>query len=219
MKTAFVPASAAIVASLALALGAPQRALAQVADQLALGLSAARAQTRAVGPGVPELRLSGTLLGVEGRASVWRLHLRGEYRQGELDRDGATGSDRVILAEAAVGIQPVPWVALAVGPRYSSGVSAGEGSLRWRLALHLEAPLVPGLAAAFASVAGSVAGASMDWSEPFRNAGGEMGLRVGAGDRPIWGRLGYRMDRDYFEGGRWEAVETVYLAVGVSVPR
>jgi len=210
-----------VVVSAALAtLATPELAFGQVGEQLVLGVSAARAQTRAVAAGVPEQRLSGPLFGIEGRASRWRLHARGEYRQGRLARDGSSGSVRVILAEAGVGIQPVPWVALTAGPRYSSGISAGQGDLlRWRVALHVEAPLIAGLASAFGSIGGSVAGASMDSSEPFRNAGGEIGLRVGGPQRPLWGRLGYRMDRDYLAGGPWEAIETVYLSVGVSVPR
>ncbi len=189
-------------------------------ERVVLGVSAAHTRMELKGFGAVPASLSGLLYGVEGRATLWHVQARGEYRQGHLDRSG-TGlpSGDVIVARASIGIQPLPWLAVTAGPRYSR-VKADDGNrheLRWRVELHGSGPLVPGLVRGFASVSGSVAGKGIDWGEP--SGGGELGVMVGGIDRPLWARLGYRMDREYLSGASREAVETVYLAIGVAVPR
>jgi hypothetical protein len=58
----------------------------------------------------------------------------------------------------------------------------------------------------------------MDWDDPWRSLGGDVGLLLGGVDSPIWGRLGYRVDRESLLAGPWQSAEIVYVSVGVSVP-
>jgi hypothetical protein len=215
-----VARSLPLVTSLALALVCPASGLAQTGERLSLGVTAAHARLRMVGFDEGNGTLSGLLYGVEGRASWWRFHARGEFRQGRLEREGPRGSSRVISARAGLGVRPVEWVALTAGPRVTSVDIEGEDELivRWQVELHASAPLVAGLASAFASVGGPVAGTEMDWDDPWRSLGGDVGLLLGGVDSSIWGRLGYRVDREALLAGPWQSAELVYVSVGVSVP-
>jgi hypothetical protein len=201
-------------------LASPELARAQTGERLVLGVSAARAEMRMVGFEPEAESLSGPLFGVEGRASLWWMHARGEYRQGRLEREGPEGSTRVVTARAGLGIHPFPWLAITAGPSIWT-VDTDEGDrriTRWRVEAHGSSPLIPGVATGFATIGGSVAGTGLDWGVPFRSAGGEAGILLGGLSRPMWARLGYRMDREYLSDGSWQAVETAYLTVGVSVP-
>lgn len=198
-----------------------QPGVAQPGERLALGVSAARSQMRTVGFGSEPEQLSGFLLGIEGRASFWWLHARGEYRQGRLDRESPGGSAaEVIEARASLGIRPFSWLALTAGPSFSKvGIDGYPLVVRWQVELHGAVPLIQGIASGFASIGGSVAGTDVDYGSPFRSGGGEVGLLLGGPDRPIWARLGYRVQRENLLGGSWQTAETTHLAVGVSVPK
>jgi hypothetical protein len=207
------------VAVLATHLGLPGSVAAQTGERLALGLTGATAHIRMVGFGGGDERLSGFLYGVEGRASLWRMHARAEYRQGSLDRGDVPGSGSVVTARASLGLEPVPWFAITSGPHISSveTLTGDELIVRWRVEVHGSAPLVLGWAVGFASIGGSVAGTSVDWGQPFRSTGGDVGLLVGGGRHPMWARLGYRMDRELLARGGWESAEILYLSAGISV--
>lgn len=205
----------------ALALAGPDPAAAQTGERLGLGLTVAHTRLRMVGFERRDQRLEGLLYGVEGRGSWWRLHARGEFRQGRLDRDGPGGSSRVILARAGIGLRPVRWIALTAGPRITSVDLGGEDELivRWQVEMHASGPIVDGIATAFASVDGSVGGTDMSWDDPLRSVGGEVGLLLGGIESPVWGRIGYRVHRELLSGGPWQSGEVVYLSLGLSVPR
>jgi hypothetical protein len=193
-------------------------ATAQTDEDVAIGVSVSRASARLSGFGAGVDALSGTLFGVDGRASLWWLHARGEYRQGRLTSElpGEASRDAV-FARASVGIRPVPWLALTAGPRIGT-VDSDDSSrrvVRWRIELHGSAPLIPEVAWGFASIGGSIGGNDVDWGGP-SGGGGEVGVRFSRPNFPLWATLGYRMDRDQHGNGSWQAVETVYLGVGVS---
>lgn len=210
-----------LAACVAVAFAGPGAAAAQTTERLGLGLTAAHTRLRMVGFDGGDERLEGLLYGAEGRGSWWRLHARGELRQGRLDREGPGGSSRVILARAGLGVRPVEWVALTAGPRITSVDLGDEDELivRWQIEMHASGPIVDGFATAFASVDGSVGGTDMNWDEPLRSVGGEVGLLLGGVETPVWGRIGYRVDRELLSGGPWQSGETIYVSLGLSVPR
>jgi len=210
-----------LAACMAVVLAAPPAADAQTNERLGLGLTAAHTRLRMVGFEGGSDRLEGFLYGAEGRGSWWRLHARGEFRQGRLDRDRRGGSSRVILARAGVGVRPLRWIALTAGPRITSVDLGDEDELivRWQVEMHASGPIVDGFATAFASVDGSVGGTDMNWDEPLRSVGGEVGLLLGGIESPVWGRIGYRVDRELLSGGPWQSGETIYVSLGLSVPR
>jgi hypothetical protein len=194
-------------------------ASAQTDEDAAIGVSVARTSARVSGFGAGLETLTGTLFGVEGRASAWWLHARGEYRQGRLrsELSGEPSRDAV-FASASLGVRPLPWLALTAGPRFVT-IDADNSSrrvLRWRVQLHGSGPLIPDLAWGFASLGGSVAGND---AESASGGGGEVGVRFARQGYPIWATLGYRLDREQLTDGSWQAVELVYLGMGLSPGR
>jgi hypothetical protein len=194
-------------------------ASAQVNPSISFGPSAALSALRMDGFGQGLEELSGTLIGAEGSASLWLLLAQGEYRQGDLDRDGPDGSSRVVLARASAGLQPVPWFAITTGPSFwTVGAPGGNRrTIRWRVDAHTSRMLIEGIARGFVSAGVTVAGTEFDWEEPL-SGGGRAGLVVGEPGGLVWGSLSFRMDREWFEDGLWQTVQTTALSVGVTLP-
>ena len=196
---------------------------AQIGEWLSLGLSAARTEIRAEEFDDDEEVISGWLYGIEGQATLWRLHVRAEYRQGRPDQENLDGaSTRVATARASFGVRPIPWVAVTGGPTYTT-IDLPDGDrniLRWRVEAHGNAPIVAGVVSAFASLGGTVAGTDLEGFSPLGGGGGELGIVLGAEDRPVWARLGFRMERETsFEDGASQTLETTYITIGVAAPR
>lgn len=211
-----------IAAGLSCVLAGP--AGAQSPEWAAIGLSAAWQDIRMFGYGAGgEESLDGMLYGVEARASFWRLRASGEYRQGRLWQHHLAGADtRVISARASLGVQLFDWVALVGGPLVTRvGTPAGDRqTVRWRIGTALSVPLVGDLVEGFATVAGSVAGTAVEGViVPESGGGGEVGLVIAPEGRPVWARLGYRVDREYMHVDESQTIETAFLTVGVSIPR
>lgn len=212
----------ALAATLALAPLAPAQA--QEGDWVAIGLTSAWSDISMHGyGGGGEESLDGMLYGVEARGSFWRLWVGGEYRQGRMWQDHLRGArTRVISARGSVGISVLPWMAVTAGPHLSRvGTPAGDRQIvRWRLGTVLTVPLVGDLLQGVASVAGSVAGTAAEGAGfAGSGGGGEVGLRIEPLGRPIWARLGYRVDREYLQLDRSHHIQTAFLTVGVSIPR
>jgi hypothetical protein len=196
----------------------------QSPEWAAIGLSAAWHDIRMFGYGTGgEESLDGMLYGVEASASFWRLRASGEYRQGRLWQHHLAGADtRVISARASLGVQLFPWVALVGGPLVTSiGTPAGDRrTIRWRVGTALSVPLVGDLVNGFATFAGSVAGTAVQGViVPESGGGGEVGLMIAPEGRPVWARLGYRVDREYLQVDQSQTIETAFLTLGVSIPR
>lgn len=202
-------------------LALPNAVGAQTPEWLAIGVSAAHTEVSMNGLGQGREALAGTLFGIEGRGSLWRLDTRGEYRQGRLDVDGTGTTARVVSVRGTFGVRVLPWIGIAGGPRFTRiGSPAGNRDvLRWRVEMVGTAPLVSGYVDGFASVAGSVAGTDVDGFSPMQGGGGELGLLFAPPGRPLWASLGFRMDRESLPDGAFQIVETAYLSVGLSAPR
>jgi hypothetical protein len=211
---------AAALAMLACAL--PATGAGQSNELLSIGVSAAATDIRMVGFGVGDETIEGMLYGVEGRASLWRLHLSGEYRQGRLSQEHLGGvSTRVWSARGRLGVRVLPWVVIAAGPSVSTVGSPGGNRqiVRWRVEGLGSLPLIQDVVSAFASIGGSVAGTDVQQAMPMEGGGGEVGLLVAPEGRSIWARIGYRLDREFLLPGTSQTVETGYLSIGLSAPR
>lgn len=195
---------------------------AQLDEWLSIGVSAARAEIRMEGFRARDEIWSGTLLGIEGRATLWRFEAQGEYREGRLEPQHVEGgSNRVVSARASLGISPFSWLTIAGGPRFTV-VDTSDGDrdiVRWRIEARGTGPLIAGIVRGFASIGGSVGGTDLRADRALDGGGGEIGIVVGSQGRPLWGRLGYRMERESLVRGSSETLETTFLSFGVAVPR
>ena len=205
--------------TLALALVAPALA-AQTIVRFAPGVAGRLVRLRAEVPGETDV-LSGAAVGVEGGLMLGKLvQLEVQYLQGALHPDsGPAGHRDLIEGRASLGVAPVRWFALSVGPLVRSYVAAGgrERWVRWEARARAQAPL------ALPGVTGYVEGwrvlaASANLPGAFDGGqGGEAGI---AARLPLgpgwWARLAYGVDRVALTGRR-ETVETVVLAVGVGL--
>jgi hypothetical protein len=200
----------------------PSTVAAQADEWIGVGGTLALEDIRMEGFGNGDEKLTGLLYGVEGRISWWRVYAQGEFRQGRLSQDHLDGSSaRAVSARASVGLKVLPGVVIAAGPRWSS-VGTPDGTrriLRWRAELIGRAPLIPDVASGFATLSGSVAGTDVDGLAGFEGGGGEVGLLVAPTGRPVWARVGYRLERESLLFGSSHTAETAFLSVGVSVPR
>jgi hypothetical protein len=216
------PHRRAAVVALALALGVrpPLPLAAQVPSRFSggLGVQGLHVLTE-VGPQVQ--RLSGTMLGGEGRLRFGPVRIHAEYWQGTVDPDsGAATSRDVVEGQLLLGVRPWAWLTLRVGPHARAYVTpAGtQRWLMWETQIRLEPVLVPGRVHGYLDV-WRVAGASVNVPEAFSDgAGGAAGMVVQLARSPLWGRLGYGIERIRLGGGRSESVDRLTLTVGIGRP-
>ncbi len=213
-------ARAAACLTLGLALGA--RALAgQTLVQPALGIAGQFVRLRTELPGETDL-WSGMTAGVQGSLTIGRLvQFDLGYLQGTLhSRSGSTGSRDFIEGRAGLGLAPLRWLALSLGPHVRSYVAPDgtERWVRWEARARARGPIaLPGLTGDVE--AWRVLSATIDLPGPFdRGQGGAAGLTARLPHAPgWWARLAYGIDRIAITG-RQETVETVLLVVGVGRP-
>ena len=209
----------AVVVPLALSLVAPALA-AQAVVQVAPGVAGQFVRLRAEVPGETDL-LSGAVVGVEGALMLGKLvQLEVQYLQGTLHPDsGPAGNRDLTEGRVFLGLAPVRWFAMSVGPHVRSyGTAAGtERWVRWEARARAQAPIaLPGLTGYIEgwrviSVSANVPGA-FD-----RGQGGEAGIAARLPRGPgWWARLAYGVDRVALTGRR-ETLETVVLAIGVGL--
>jgi hypothetical protein len=124
-------------------------------------------------------------------------------------------------ARGRLGVRVLPWVVIAAGPSVSTVGSPGGNRqiVRWRVEGLGSLPLIPDVMSAFASIGGSVAGTDVQQAMPMEGGGGEVGLLLAPEGRPIWARIGYRLDREFLLPGTSQTIETGYLSIGLSAPR
>lgn len=207
------------LAVLTLALCLVARALvAQAVVQFAPGVVGHFVRLRTEVPGETNL-LSGAAVGGEGTLLLRKLVLlEVHYLQGTLHPDSGPVGDRdFIEGRASLGLAPLDWFAVSVGPRVRTYVAAGgtERWVRWEVRARAQAPIaLPGLTG---YVEGwRVISATANLPGPFdRGQGGEVGIEARLSRGPGWcARLAYGVDRVALASRR-ETVETVVLVVGI----
>lgn len=204
----------------ALWLGLPALAMAQGARVEAGGASAALRVRSTIG--ASREALSGTALGMEGRADLWGVILEVGYLQGRVKPDSGSPLPRdVVEGRLLVGNRPWRGLTFKAGPHIRSYLTT-SGTQRWffwEARVRGERPIV-------ASVRGyaeiwRVLSGDVNVVEGFDGGqGGEAGMLVRLPGSAVWGRLAYGIERSKLGGGtRIETVEGLSLAVGYGLGR
>jgi hypothetical protein len=162
--------------------------------------------------------LSGTLLGVAGRAAVGPLALHVRYAEGDLDPANDDGvGQRHIEGVALLGVTPLAGLEVGGGPRVRS-IVRDERTQRWvvwqvggRYESPALAPWVRGVVQGWIAVGGDVS----NGGEFTSGRGGAAGILVRPGDGPLEIRVDYTIDelRLGEDAGR-ETMEGFTLTVG-----
>jgi hypothetical protein len=205
---------------LGLTLG-PRALTGQTLVQPALGIAAQYVRLRAELPGETDLS-SGAAAGVEGALTIGGLvQVDVTYLQGTLHApSGGAGSRDLIEGRAGLGLAPLRWLAVSLGPHVRSYVTpAGtERWVRWEARARAQGPIaLPGVTGYVE--AWRVLSATIDLPGAFdRGQGGAAGITARLPHSPgWWARLAYGVDRVALTG-RQETVETVLLVVGIGQP-
>jgi len=154
--------------------------------------------------------IASTAAGFEGSVQVRRFALAVRY---------AEGGSGLVQGSMALGFMPTPWFTLQAGPhalRYNAQFGA-ERWVTWRL----------GGRGDFALGGTSVRGHAMVWHAlgldvnvpPGSGSanGGEVGVTLDLGPRPVWFALAYGIDQAQVTGAnRRETVKTLTLTVGLN---
>ena len=155
--------------------------------------------------------MAATAAGFEGSVQLRRVALAVRYAEGGRD-----------LVEGSVALRytPTSWFSLQAGPhaRHYITLSGPERVVTWRL----------GGRGDFALVGSSVRGHAMLWralalavnlppgSGSGSASGGEVGLTLNLGPRPVWFALAYGIDQAQVKGASWRAnVNTLTLTAGI----
>ncbi len=182
-------------------------------------VGAGRLDAELGGAGAPRDELTGAIFGFEGRATIWKVELDLRYATGTLEADQSQLALDLVEAELLVGVRPISWVTLRVGPHARSFTPESGGTDRWlfwevrgRVEPAVLAPQLRTYFEIWAALAGDV-----NFGSGF---GGGRGLEAGLMYRfrgaPFWGRVGYRVDRGSLENGaRKDSVQELLLVVGV----
>jgi len=210
----------AVLALLALCLSLPPARAAGQARYYAGGLvGAGRLDSELGGPDTPRDELTGALFGFEGRASIWKLEVDVRYVTGTFEADGSRLALDLVEAELLLGVRPISWITLRVGPHARSFTPESGGTDRWlfwevrgRVEPAVLAPQLRTYFEIWAAVAGEV-----NFGSGFGGGRGlEAGLTYRLRQAPFWGRIGYRVDRGSLESGaRKDSVQELLLVVGV----
>jgi hypothetical protein len=161
-------------------------------------------------------RLSGLVLSGEAIATRGHFVARLRYGQGRVTSDTA-GRD-VAEGEALLGYKPRPWLTVWVGPHARTFVVPGQSDRRWLFwsgRVAARGSLFPGRVESFVELWQGFTG---NINRPVGSASGggaETGIEVRLARRPLWARLGYRIEQGRASGGgRRETVEAITLTVG-----
>jgi len=152
-------------------------------------------------------------------ASVGRFFVADAfYAQGTLTPQGTFAARDYVEGRLLGGVRIVKSLSIMAGPHARSYVlsSGTRRRLLWELRGTLETPVVSSLASARLDVWTAVSGNS-NIDETLDHArGGEAALTVHIPRSPVWGKLGYRVERASFDAAaRAETVEGLVFTIGV----
>jgi len=155
--------------------------------------------------------MAATAAGFESSVQLRRMALALRYAEGGRD---------LVEGFVALRFMPTSWFSLQAGPhaRHYATLSGPERVVTWRL----------GGRGDFALVGSSVRGHAMLWralalavnlppgSGSGSASGGEAGLTLDLGPRPVWFALAYGIDQAQVKGASWRAnVNTLTLTAGI----
>jgi len=164
-------------------------------------------------------QLSGVTFGGRVGLTYWKLVLDARYLEGTVKSGNSERQEDVVEGELLVGMVPLSWLALKIGPHVRSIVTTG-GTQRWwfwegrvRAHANLGTPLLRSYLEVW-----HVFSANVDLVEGYDSGNGiEGGLRATLSRLPFWAELAYRIDNSRLGGGdRIQTVEELILMIGVA---
>jgi len=164
-------------------------------------------------------QLSGVTLSGRVGLTYWKLLLDARYLEGTVKSGDNEREEDVVEGELMVGMVPLSWLAVKIGPHVRSLVTA-QGTQRWwfwegrvRAQANLGTPLLRSYLEAW-----HVFSANVDLAEGYDSGNGiEGGLRASLSQLPFWAELAYRIDNSRLGGGETtQTVEELILAIGVA---
>jgi hypothetical protein len=159
-------------------------------------------------------RLSGLVLSGEAIAARGHFVARLRYGQGHVTSDTA-GRD-VAEGEALFGYKARPWLTVWFGPHARTFVVPGQSDRRWLFwsgRVTARGTLFPRRVESFVELWQGVSGSLNRPAASASGGGAEAGIEVRLTRRPLWARLGYRIEQGR-SGVRRETVEAITLTVG-----
>lgn len=166
--------------------------------------------------GTTRERVSGMVFAGEGMATRGRFVARLRYGQGRVTND-TTGRD-IAEGEVLLGYKARPWLTVWVGPHARTFVVPGQSDRRWLLwsgRVTARGTLFPGRVTSFVELWQGFTGSLSRPPGSVTGGGAEAGLDLRLARRPIWGRLGYRIEQGRAASiGRRETVEAITLTLG-----
>jgi hypothetical protein len=164
-------------------------------------------------------KLSGVTFGGRAGLRYWKLLLDVRYLEGTVESSSSERKEDVVEGELLVGMAPLSWLALKIGPHVRSIVT-DLGTQRWwfwegrvRGQADLGTPLLRSYLEAW-----YVFSANVDLVEGYDGGNGiEGGIRGRLTRFPLWAELAYRIDHSRLAGGdRTQTVEELVLMIGVT---
>jgi hypothetical protein len=142
------------------------------------------------------------------------------YAQGTLTPQGTFSSRDYVEGRILGGIRILKSISITGGPHARSYVltSGTRRRMFWELHGSLESPVISSLASARLAVWAAVAGSSNIDESLDHARGGEAALTIHIPRSPVWGRLGYRVERAQFDAAaRGETIEGLVFTIGVGL--
>jgi len=163
----------------------------------------------------------GPTFGVQAGVSLDKVTLSATYLEGRLEpRSGSTDTVPRDLVEARLllGVQPVPWLTLGVGPHVRAFVfdTTTVRWVMWQARARVQGALPSTRLETYVELWYALS-AKVNLPEPIDHMqGGEAGVVLRPRGSAVWFRLAYRVDgAQLASGGRSESVEAVSFALGI----
>ncbi len=175
-----------------------------------------------VTPEDPQVRgqLTGVLLGGEGRVEIGRFSANVRYMEGSVKSTRLDVSQDLVEGEFLIGVSPIDWLTLKLGPHVRSFTFADGTRRRWfywegrvRGTARLFDQQLRSYVEVWKALSADVSGA-----DPFDyGQGAEGGLELRLATSPLWARLGYRVQRSRLQNVRRpQTIEQILLGFGVT---
>jgi len=163
----------------------------------------------------------GPTFGVQAGLSLAKFTLSAQYLEGRLQpRSGSpdTVSRDLVEARLLLGVRPVPWLSLGVGPHIRAFVfdTTTVRWVMWQARVRAQGALPSTSLETYVELWYALS-ATVNLPAPVDHVqGGEAGVVLRPRRSAVWLRLGYRVDgAQLASGGQTESVEAVSFAVGI----
>jgi len=161
-------------------------------------------------------RFTGSVLGGEVQVRRRPIALRLRYAQGRVTNDSSARD--VAEGAALLGYEPLPWLGVWAGPDARTFIASGLSDRRWLFwtaRLRARGAIFPGRLESFGELWQGMSGRLSRPDVAAHGGGFEVGVEARLPGRPIWARVGYRVEQGRASGGIKETVEGFSLLAGM----